>query len=212
MNEKTVLIFDCDGVILDSNSLKIKAFLNTIKEYDNEIKVKFIQYVKSNFGKSRYHFFDYLLRKLIGNYKKSTYEKLIKKFSQESYQLYLTCPITKGTKDFLKNSNHQSYIATGSDQNEMINVFKKKSLIQYFQQINGSPRTKTEIIRNILNSTKGFQHYYFIGDSQNDLNACKNFKQINFIYMSEYSIHKEKFSNFNGLKIKNISELISIID
>ena len=46
-------VFDCDGVILDSNLLKTIAFSKSLPEYPEKVS-KFIDYHKANGGISRY--------------------------------------------------------------------------------------------------------------------------------------------------------------
>ena len=48
------LIFDCDGVILNSNKIKTEAFRKILKKYNQNAVYEFINYHKNNGGISRY--------------------------------------------------------------------------------------------------------------------------------------------------------------
>ena len=70
-NYKTIA-FDCDGVLINSNEIKTKSFLNTVLPYgENEAK-SFIKYHKENFGVSRYEKFNFFLENIIKKKNKET--------------------------------------------------------------------------------------------------------------------------------------------
>ena len=53
-NKYNSIIFDCDGVILNSNQIKTNAFRKVLKQFNNKAIDEFIQYHKDNGGISRY--------------------------------------------------------------------------------------------------------------------------------------------------------------
>ena len=76
MNSIKNLIFDFDGVILDSVEIKNKAFLKTLKPFNKNIKKKFMKFHLNNLGISRFRKFEYLCKDLL---KQKNYGKLKKK-------------------------------------------------------------------------------------------------------------------------------------
>ena len=52
-------IFDCDGVILDSNNLKSRAYAEALTAEPLELVLEFVEYHKENGGISRYEKFKY---------------------------------------------------------------------------------------------------------------------------------------------------------
>ena len=58
------LIFDCDGVILDSNLLKSRAFAEALPDEPPEFVKLFVDYHKQHGGISRYEKFKYYFREL----------------------------------------------------------------------------------------------------------------------------------------------------
>ena len=61
------IVFDCDGVVLDSNIVKTEAYFRTAKNLgatDKEAQALVDYHVKLG-GISRYHKFDYYLREII---------------------------------------------------------------------------------------------------------------------------------------------------
>ena len=62
LNNYNLLIFDCDGVILDSNKLKNILFLKSVIEYSPKERHLFKKYISKNKGISRYKFFEYFFK------------------------------------------------------------------------------------------------------------------------------------------------------
>ena len=58
------LIFDCDGVILDSNRLKSQAFSDALPDESLEQVKTFVEYHKEHGGISRYEKFRYYFREM----------------------------------------------------------------------------------------------------------------------------------------------------
>ena len=54
ISEYNSLIFDCDGVILNSNEIKTSCFRKILKRYNQDAVEDFIDYHKKNGGISRY--------------------------------------------------------------------------------------------------------------------------------------------------------------
>ena len=70
MNQYKTFIFDCDGVILNSNDIKTKSFKNTLGEFNKFAVEEFISYHKNNGGISRYEKIKYFLKEIIPKYNK----------------------------------------------------------------------------------------------------------------------------------------------
>ena len=73
------LVFDCDGVILNSNKIKTQAFYKVAKVYGYEPAQKLKDYHVQNGGISRYQKFEYLLTNIL--------QKTLKKKSLMSFCL-----------------------------------------------------------------------------------------------------------------------------
>ena len=67
------IIFDCDGVILNSNEIKTNAFKKVLKQFNNQAIDEFIQYHKDNGGISRYIKFENLLNNILPKYEENKF-------------------------------------------------------------------------------------------------------------------------------------------
>lgn len=186
-----VYIFDCDGVVLDSNKLKISAMFNALSALNvDESSIKHcIDYFKNNFGKSRYHHIEYFTNFILSfddHEKKVVFEKkLLSLFSSQCRVLYFDAPITPGFLDFIDNLNGRKYIASGSAEDELVDVFEKRNLSKFFIKITGSPTEKSTNIRNILN-IENTKNAVMVGDALSDLNAAID-NDIDFIAYIPFS-------------------------
>ena len=199
-----IFIFDCDGVILNTNQLKIEAMKNTLKLFsiNKEQVSECINYFRLNFGKSRFHHVKYFVDNIlhIDEKEKTKLEmNLLEDFSKQCRSLYLTAELTPGFISFLQQCQGKRYVASGSDQTELREVFIQRGLDVYFDAIFGSPTTKTELIEKILKIEKNSNAVMF-GDAESDMiSAEKN--NINFVFYSPFSNVKEKMGqtcNLNG--------------
>jgi len=185
-----VFIFDCDGVILDSNQLKIKAMEQAIiKSIGSHSKISnCIDYFKKNFGSSRFHHVDYFVNEvfcLSGNEKDKVYNNILSNYSEQCKALYLTCNLTPGILDFITSLNGKVYVASGSEQTELRQVFEERKLDSYFEKIYGSPVAKVELVATIRENEPDKKIVMF-GDALSDLRAASH-NLIDFVAYLPFS-------------------------
>ena len=80
-----------------------------------------------------------------------------------------------GVINFLKaNEGKKQFICTGTPQNEIEDIIEKKGIKVLFDEVYGSPRTKTEIIQIILDKySVSPKDCIFFGDAMTDYDAAK---------------------------------------
>ncbi len=202
-------IFDCDGVILDSNKIKGNAFKHVLKEFPDQCTDKFLKYHYDNGGLSRYLKFKFFFEEI---YKVDDIDKCIQEYSYKFSKIVkkelIDSPLVPGILNFLKlldENNKPCYVNSGSEQNELQEVLLKKNLINYFKLILGSPNSKFENNEIIFNHLNDFERVVFFGDSRNDFVAAKNFN-IDFVFVSEFSEWNNPNENFFKT-IQNFSDL-----
>lgn len=198
LSEYDVYIFDCDGVIFDTNQLKIKAMEKALakKFFEKEKIVDCLNYFSNNFGKSRFHHIAYFLDHLLDHAKedRDDLERLIlAEFARFCGELYLTATLTPGVVEFVNDCIGKRYVASGSEQNELREAFAKRNLDIHFDGIFGSPKSKTTIVEQLLLQEAHAAAVMF-GDSLSDLEAAQ-FHQIDFVFYSPYSSVKEEMTN-----------------
>jgi phosphoglycolate phosphatase-like HAD superfamily hydrolase len=191
-----VIIFDCDGVILDSNTMKIAAMRIALKEseFPNKLITHAINAFKNNFGKSRYFHSQYFVETLWGLSKEKSrqqQELILQYYGDAVEQEYLHVAMADGIQNLLDLlSNKTLYIASGSEEKQLIRIFKQRNLAYYFNAILGSPITKSDNVKHIIKQHK-HKKILFIGDAVADHQAAID-NGIDFIFYTPYSNVKEK--------------------
>lgn len=195
-NQYDVIIFDCDGVILDSNSMKITAMRAALKtsEFPAQLIDTAVNAFKNNFGKSRYYHCQYFVETLQGLEGKKAADlqaTILQHYSQAVENEYLQVAMTDDSLSLLESLKNKSlYIASGSEQEQLIRIFNKRGLNHYFKAIVGSPETKSANVKKIINKHPN-DEALFIGDAVADYKAAVD-NNIDFIFYSPYSNVKEK--------------------
>ena len=208
------IIFDFDGVIINSHKTKTEAFYEIFKSYGKNVAYKAKKFHERNIGKSRFFKFKFILKKILNkNINKSELAKLDKKYKKKKKKKMKLMTPSKYLLKFLKGQkyNNNLYISTGTPQNKIIKILKEKNLLSYFKKIYGSPSSKISHINEIKKSNKNI---LFIGDSLEDYNAAKK-TNINFIlklnsenFLLRKKLNVRKIHSFKFLK-KYADNLVS---
>ncbi|WP_136483229.1 HAD family hydrolase [Vibrio sp. H11] len=170
-----IYIFDCDGVILDSNQLKIDAMERALcaLSFDKNKIDTCISYFANNFGKSRFHhvnvFLDDILE--VGLGRDTLRDDILESFSNQCKTLYIEADLTPGFLEFVECLQGNKYVASGSEQSELREIFKLRGLDKYFTNVFGSPTPKATLLENILKQESNPKAIMF-GDAISDLEAA----------------------------------------
>jgi phosphoglycolate phosphatase-like HAD superfamily hydrolase len=191
-----VFIFDCDGVIFDSNRLKIDAMENALNDhgFKKEEVHSCIEYFSNNFGLSRYHHVNHFVDSILSiefSEKERVVSEVLSSFGEQCQQLYLEAELTPGVLAFVQQLPGDKYIASGSAQEELRDVFERRGISHLFKGIYGSPTKKADLVQNILAMSSG--EAVMFGDALSDLEASKK-NNIDFVGYLPFSNVKESLS------------------
>src|SRR5690606_40980584 len=90
-------IFDCDGVILDSNKFEVEAMGKAVEAYPEGARLDFVEYFKNNFGKSRYVHADYFFEAILKREPAAgERDALLKNYAELCLEGYATCDVCAG--------------------------------------------------------------------------------------------------------------------
>lgn len=207
------VLFDCDGVLLDSNHIKTEVFYKIALKYGQNAADEFVKYHKKNAGRSRYSKFYYLHKVIL---KKNRFdrdvEKDIKEFGESVTGRLINCPETEGMRNFVQYAagSCNCYIVSGGDERELNKIFDKRDLAHFFKGIYGSPSTKEQILEKLLIKKKIVTPVLYIGDSQYDYEVASRYG-FDFVFMSGYTEMKNWQDYFKSKpEIKIIKRLNGI--
>ncbi|MCR9641809.1 HAD family hydrolase [Vibrio alginolyticus] len=160
---------------------------------DQDLIAECVDYFRHNFGKSRFHHVVHFLDSIldIEEEQRSELEQLIlADFSKQCRTLYLTAELTPSFMAFLEQCKGKRYVASGSEQSELRDVFVQRGLDVYFDGVFGSPTPKSELIRLILEQEQNTNAVMF-GDAESDMLSAQQ-NNIDFVFYAPYSNVKEK--------------------
>ena len=214
-----VHIFDCDGVISDTNEIKSDAFKYVARKYlSNEALIKLIEFHENNIGKSRWEKFNFL--KVNGLNDEFETDFLCQEYAfyveNYMYKKPLVPYIKKYINSLEKNSENIIYIASGGESNQVKRLIKFHKINIMENNIFGSPTKKIDIVKTIKKKHVKSK-FILYGDSLYD-SKCAALIEAKFIFISGYTNCEAKaisknypialeirdFEEFSFSKIKNI--------
>ena len=186
---KKIIIWDFDGVIVDSMQIRLNAFKFALEGFEFEIVEDLLEHHKVNGGISRYVKFERIINKFPDASLKLEY--LLERYSRYIEanlfdERILNYPIINTIK-VLYQFGFDQYIASGSDESELRKLVDHFGIVNLFKGVYGSPRPKPDIIGSIIeNEDLQLFHYLMIGDTINDLEAA----ELNGIKFLKYTVEK----------------------
>ncbi len=212
ITEYQTLVFDCDGVLLNSNKVKTQAFYDVAKVYGHEPAHALRTYHVQNGGISRYAKFEYLFTNILKTpIDPTTLQILLDNFSYEVKKTLLTCEVAEGLKELREKTLHAKWlVVSGGDQNELREVFAIRDLLKYFNGgVFGSPDTKDIILEREIKSLNIVQPALFLGDSKYDYRAAMSAK-LDFMFLSKWSEVEDRSTWLRENNISNFPALSKI--
>ncbi|GAB2730488.1 HAD family hydrolase [Halomonas garicola] len=193
-------IFDCDGVVLDSNKVKTEAFYRATLPYGEAAAQAMVDHHVANGGVSRYrkfaHFLEQIAPTTSPNYAEQRnpaergpdLEALLQAYAGHVREGLLGCEVAPGLEALRKQTpNARWLIVSGGDQAELRDVFAQRGIAAWFDGgIFGSPDTKDEILARELASANIQQPALFLGDSKYDYQAASA-AGLDFVFLSGWS-------------------------
>ena len=182
VNYKTI-VFDCDGVVMNSNCIKSEAFRISALPWGANAANALVSYHISNGGISRYtkfvHFLEYILPQFASTAVPGVdgpgLDELLASYAQAVHSGLMTCPIAEGLSDLRSQTpNAKWFIVSGGDQNELREIFSLRGLDRFFDGgIYGSPDAKTVILEREIKKNNFLKPAIFLGDSEYDFESAK---------------------------------------
>jgi|TARA_Y100000310_G_scaffold36997_1_gene34777 HAD superfamily hydrolase (TIGR01549 family) len=205
------IIFDFDGVIVESVNIKSTAFSEMYKAHGRDVVEKVLAHHLLNGGISRFEKFRFYHKQYLGvSLTKSELAKIANQFSNLVVDKVISAPYVPGAYEFLSEYNniYDFYISTGTPDAEIIRILKAKQIEVFFKGVYGSPEKKSEHVRRILsNGEYQKNEVIFVGDSVTDREAARN-NNIPFIARVAGGNGKLETEKLTISNLENFSELI----
>lgn len=172
------LVFDCDGVLLDSVPVKTRAFARLAEPYGEEARDRFIMYHARHGGVSRYRkfawFFEEVLHREITPGESDAWGK---KFAEYALEEVRSCHMIAGAEAVLKAwcGRLPMYVCSGAPLAELELILRERGLARYFNGVYGSPPAKAELLQTIVSLHKNLapEEFVMVGDAITDADAAE---------------------------------------
>lgn len=187
------LVFDCDGVVLNSNKIKTKAFYIAALPYGEQAALQLVDYHLAHGGISRYKKFEVFLEEMVPKgVDGPSLNELLSAYAAKVKKGLMTCEIAGGLDELRQQTPDARWlVVSGGDQNELREVFAGRKLAKMFDGgIFGSPDNKEQILQREIENGVIVLPAVFLGDSRYDkISASRN--GMDFIFVSQWT-------EFNG--------------
>lgn len=172
-----LIIFDCDGVLIESVDAKTRAFAKVGKIFGQEASDALVAYHVKHGGVNRIEKFRWFFAKVLKREPKpGEINKLADLFAEYSFGEVLVAQDVPGVLSVLNNWHGRvpMYVASGAPQLELERILKHLDMARYFEKIYGAPPGKTQLLRGILaESGANPANSIMIGDSSSDMYAAE---------------------------------------
>lgn len=171
------LVFDCDGVLLDSVPVKTRAFGRLVEKYGPEARDRFVMYHTLHGGVSRFLKFAWFFREFLG--REITPEESAewgRNFAELALDEVRKCELIPGALETLKRWKGvlPLYVCTGAPGPEVTKILEEKNLEGYFTGIYGYPPIKSRLLGEIINKAGVLpDETLMVGDAGTDRDAAE---------------------------------------
>jgi phosphoglycolate phosphatase-like HAD superfamily hydrolase len=172
-----LIIFDCDGVLLESVEAKTRAFRRIGAEFSPEAAERLAEYHLLHGGVSRSEKFAWLFREILGRrILPEENESLCRRFADYCLEEVCASDFVPGALEVLDRWRGRLplHVASGTPQGELVDVLTRRGLAGYFAGMSGYPPDKAGLLRNILDGS-GLPpgEALMVGDSLTDQQAAE---------------------------------------
>lgn len=167
------IMFDFDGVILDSADIKTEAFYEIYLPFGVEIAQMARNYHIEHQGINRKQKIRFLHKTFLNvDITDPDLENLSQSFSNLVYEKVLVCPFIEGALEFLKHLREKgilTFLLSATPDDELKRICKMRNIDNFFRALYGWPHEKKEVAERLLQSYDlKPQQVLFVGDSVSD--------------------------------------------
>lgn len=207
------VIFDFDGVIVESTDIKTEAFAKLFEAEGRDVVEKVVFYHKNNMGVSRFEKFRYIYSDILHRrLDEDKFSALCRQFASEVVDSVIAAPFVLGAKEFLQRNLllYSFFIMSATPQDEINDIVQRRELDRFFKSVYGAPLAKYDAVKMILQK-EGLApgEVVYLGDAMSDYLAAKD---NNVKFIARIKDNEDIFRKVDCLKIANFLELPAILN
>ncbi len=185
-------VFDCDGVLLDSNRAKSEAMYQSAAElFGAAPAAQLVAYHQAHGGVSRVLKFRHFFTTFLG--RTDDYEAdlaaLMARYSERVVTALRTCAVAPGLEPLLAaltDRGVRCHVLSGAEQDELRGILADRGLAHWFQGIFGSPTPKEDVLAREIAAGTMPGPRLFLGDSRYDHQAARA-RACDFVFVSAWT-------------------------
>jgi phosphoglycolate phosphatase-like HAD superfamily hydrolase len=170
------VVFDFDGVILESADVKTDAFCELFSHLPAEQVAAVRRHHLDNLGISRFKKFAWIYENLLGKaISDDESTALGQRFSDLALEKILAAPFVTGADVALRelSARYPLFVASGTPHDELGMIVERRGLGGHFREVWGTPTEKPRILTDVMaRHGWGRDEVLFIGDGMSDYKAA----------------------------------------
>ncbi len=207
------VVFDFDGVLVESASIKTNAFAGLFEEEGRGVAAKVVDYHLKNAGVSRFEKFKFIYGTILKRWlSDEKFSELCRRFAMLVTDEVVAAPYVKGAGEFLEaySGVYKCFVISATPQTEMEDIINKRGMRGYFVKIFGSPKKKVDAVKELMaDNCLRPDEVAYIGDAMSDYEAAK----INHAhFIARINDNKAVFDGVECAKIPDIAGLKNALD
>ncbi|MDV6340553.1 HAD-IA family hydrolase [Nitrosomonas sp. Is24] len=172
------IIFDFDGVVVESGKIKTQAFAELYRAYGDDIVAAVVQFHTQNGGMSRYRKFRHFQQHFLNQPPLTEEEEkqLDVRFSELVVEAVIAAEAVPGAIELIRQQSQKIplFVASGTPEVELKVIVERRGLAPYFTAVRGAPALKKTIIAEILSAHNlKPEAVLMIGDAMADLEGAQ---------------------------------------
>lgn len=207
-----VIIFDFDGVIVESVDIKTQAFADLFMGEGEELVRRVVEYHLFNGGVSRYekirHVYAEMLKRPLSE---EEFESLCCSFTSLVFQRVAAAPYVPGALEFLQKHQRDSriYLASATPLDELSRILRVRGIEGMFVRVFGAPTSKDDAVKQVMHETGALpEQMLFVGDALTDYQAAYD-NGVPFV--ARISDNEKIFCGKKCERVRNLIELENLL-
>ncbi len=170
------ILFDFDGVIVDSARLKTEAYAKIYADEEPAKVAQAMRHQQLHGGITRRATLAHFERHFFGRAGDAdTVEKLALRYGKIVFDPVVACPFIAGAQTLLNRAlgHIDMYLISGTPHEELVEIVRSRNLGRFFKSLHGAPMNKPEAFRRILEKGRYKpERTLAVGDSMTECDAA----------------------------------------
>ena len=213
MSRIRAIVFDFDGVVLESADVKTDAFVELYTEYGPDVVARVRAHHLENLGISRFKKFEWIAANVLGTHLSESDSKALgERFSALALHKVLTVPFVPGATATIPMLRERcaTYVASGTPEEELRMIVARREISPWFDEVHGTPREKPVILRDLMERfALEREQILFVGDGMSDYKAAREVG-VEFLARDTPALH-EDWLKLGVRRVPDLSSLLEVV-